>query len=175
MISKFKIFLGTNLNSLQVRNFNFVQGDDQEWRFGKLYNRVRCWLDQNVGSVGNTVKTNFSEWNVNVDSFILSSVRDLLRKGLELSVKSSTASSFLLLSFEFLFISEALASSVTGLIKLHLSGFTIELHVFGLAFANHDRGFKMHMDDHNKLMCAWLEEEVLHVAEQDVNVFIPKR
>jgi hypothetical protein len=33
----------------------------------------------------------------------------------------------------------------------------------------------MHMDDDNKLVCAWLEEQVLHIAEQDINMLVPKR
>jgi hypothetical protein len=43
-------------------------------------------LNQDIGPVWNAGKANFSEWDIDVDTLILASVRNLLGKGFELAV-----------------------------------------------------------------------------------------
>lgn len=95
-----------------------------------------------------TGKADFSEWNINVDTFVFSCVGNLLCKGLELSVQSCSASSFFLFRFEFLFVSiPVLAATVPSLVELHVCGFTVELDVSRRPFSDHNRRFEVDVDD----------------------------
>jgi len=59
---------------------------------------------------------------------------------------------------------------VTRLVKLHFSGFAVKLHVLRLLLADHDGIHEVDVNEDDEFVCAWLEEEMLDVAEQDVHV-----
>ncbi len=62
-----------------------------------------------------------------------------------------------------------LAFSVAGLVECDVGSFAIELDVLCLLLADHDRVLEMHVQDDDQFEDRWLEEQVLDVAESDVD------
>jgi hypothetical protein len=128
-------------------NFNLIESDDHERRLGELNKSIRSRLDQNIGAIGHTSETNFTERNININALILAGIRDLLSKGLELAVQGSPSASLFLLGFEFLLVAVAvLAAAISRLIELHLGSFAVELNIARLSLSNHDGCFEVHVD-----------------------------
>lgn len=159
-----------------MSNLDLIQCDGRERRLGELNQSICGRLNQDIGPVRNTSKADFSERNVDIHALIFASVCDLLRKSLELPIQCSPASSFLLLSLEFLLVSIAVFTpTVSSFIKLHFCGLTIKLDILRLSLANHDGRFEVHMDEDNQFMGTGLKEKMLDVAEKDINMLIAER
>lgn len=157
-------------------NLDLIESDHHERRLGQLDKSISGWLNQNIGSVWNTSESDFTERNVHIDTFILSSISNLLCEGLELAIEGSSAAALLLFSLKFLLISESvLASTVASFIELHFSCLSVELNVSGLSFTNHDWCFQVYMDEDDQFMCTGLEEQVLDVAKEHIHVLGTER
>ena len=80
----------------------------------------------------------------------------------------------LLLLFKFFLVTVSVLSlSIPGLIELHVSCLAVELHIFGLLFPNHDWVFEVDMYDDYQFMLRGLKEQMLYIAEQDINYIAP--
>ena len=62
--------LQTVLNTFEMSDFDFVEGDDEERRFGKEDESIGRRLEKNVGTEWNTLETEFSERNIDIDSIV---------------------------------------------------------------------------------------------------------
>lgn len=154
-----------------MRDFNLAESDDHKRRLGELNECIGRWLDQDVRAIGHTTEPNLSERDIDIDALVFSSIGNLLGKAFEFSIQCSSASPFFLLSLKFFFVPIAVpAAAISGLIELHLGGLSVELNVSGLSLSNHDGRFEMDMDENNQLVSAWLEEEVFHIAEENIHV-----
>lgn len=157
-------------------NFDLVERDHHERWLCELDERVRCWLNQHIGAVGNTGEANLADGDIDIHTLVLSGIGNLLGECLELPIQSCSASSFLLFSLKLLLVSVTmLAPTVASFIELHFSGFPVELYIARLSLADHDRGFEMNVDKHNQLMGTGLKEQMLDVAEEHVDMLIAKR
>lgn len=135
--------------------------------------RIGRWLNENVGPVRNSCEANLPERDVNIHAFVLPCVSDLLGERLEFPVEGRSTPPFFLLCFELLFVPKAmLASAIASLVKLHFRGFPIELNVSRLPLANHDGCLQVDVNQDNHFMSAGLEEQMLHVAEKHIDVFV---
>jgi hypothetical protein len=75
----------------------------------------------------------------------------------------------LLLHLNLILVTVAVLSlPVTGLIELHIRGFTEELNVKSLLLSDDDGRLEMQVNDGEKLVVTRLKEEVFDVAEQDI-------
>jgi len=147
-------------------DLNFIQGDGQERWLRQLDKGICSRLNQDVGSVRDTSETDFTERNVNINTLILASIRDLLSEGLEFTVQARSAASFFLLGLKFFLVTVAvLTTTVTCFVELHLGGFTIELNVARLSLSNHDWCLKVHVDQDDEFVITGLEEKMLDIAE----------
>jgi hypothetical protein len=114
-------------------------------------------------------------------------LRHLLREGLELPVQHLPSLPFLLLKFDFVFISVAvLALPVARFIELNIRCLAVELHILSvlqyktgrdsktkgtyvrLPFSDHHRRLQMYVNNHEQFVVAGLEEKMLDVAEKDI-------
>ena len=151
-------------------DFNVIKSEDHEWRFGKLDQAICRWLTENVGSEWNTIEAKFSERNININVVVFARLGNLLSKGLECAIKLGTTSSFVLLSLKLLFIAKSgLSFSVSSLIELDVGSFAVKLNILGFLLSNHNGVLEMYVDDDNQLVLTRLEEEMLDVAEEDVD------
>jgi len=63
-----------------------------------------------------------------------------------------------------------LAFAVTRLVELHFCGFAVELDILCLPLANHNRVVQVTVDDNDEFLLGGLEEEVLNVAEENIDL-----
>ena len=163
--------LETELHAFKVRDFNFVQGDDEEGGLGELYKAICGRLKEDIGAVWYAIKAELAEGNVGAGGeFVFCSVLDPLSESFEMLVEGGALPALFLLLFKFFFIAETVFSAaVSRLIECHVGGFFVELDVFGFLLADKDRVFEVQVDYYDEFMGAGLEEEVFHVAEEDVD------
>lgn len=159
------------LYSLQMSDFNLAESNDHERRLRELDESIGRRLDQDVGAIGHTTEPNLSEWDIDINALIFSSIGNLLGKAFEFSIQRSSTSPFLLLGLEFFLVPIAVpAATVSGLVELHFRGLSVKLNVPGLSFSNHDWRFEVDMNENDQLVSAWLEEEMFHIAEENIHV-----
>lgn len=156
-------------------DFDLVQRNNEERRLRELHQSVRSRLNEHIRSIRHSVETNLPERNVDVNALVFACIGYLLGKGLEFPVQCSSAAPLFLLRLEFFFIAVTmLAPTVAGLIELHIRSLAIELDILGLSLTDHDRRLQMNMDNNDHLVSTRLEEQMLHVAEKDINMLIPE-
>ena len=156
-----------------MSNFNILKSHHKERRLRQLNQTVCRRLHQDAGSMRHAVEAQLAERNVNVDSFVLSRLGDLLGKILEFSIQRSSASSLLLFGFKLLLIAVSVfALAITRFVKLNVGSLTVELDILGLLLSKNNGILEMNVDDDNELMGAWLEEEMLDVVEQDIDAMV---
>jgi hypothetical protein len=127
-------------------------------------------LAENARTEWDTIESKLAERNIDIDVFVLACFSDLLCEGFELSIEVSTTSSFLLLSLEFFFVAiSILPLPVSGLVELDVGSFSIELNILCLLLADQNWVLQMDMDDDYQFMLARLEEEMLDVAEENID------
>ena len=159
--------LESELDTFQMGDFDFFKRDDGERRLGQLYQAIGGRLHENVRAVWNTTEPKIAEWNVDGNALIRTSGCDLVGEVLKFFVKSNSTSAFFLLLLEFFLVMRAMfALAISGLVELHVSGFSIELHIFGFFLPDHDRVLEVDVDDDDEFVLAGLEEKMLHVAEE---------
>jgi hypothetical protein len=122
-------------------------------------------LDEDVTAEGHTVEPQISDGHIDLDILATAGLGNLLGKALEKSIQLGTAATFFLFGLKLVFVSIAVFSfSVSSLVKLNVSRFTIELHVLGLLLVAHDDGiFQMNVNNDNQLMLTRLEEKVFDI------------
>jgi hypothetical protein len=127
--------LETKLDTFEMSDFDVFQSDDHEWWLGELDQAVCRWLTKDAGSERDTVEAKLTERDIDVDVLVLASFGDLLGECLEFSVKSSSASSLFLFLLEFFLVTISVSSlSVSSLIELDISSFTVELDILVFFF-----------------------------------------
>jgi hypothetical protein len=127
-------------------------------------------LAENARTEWDTIESKLAERNIDIDVIVLACFSDLLCEGFELSIEVSTTSSFLLLSLEFFFVAiSILPLPVSGLVELDVGSFSIELNILCLLLADQNWVLQMDMDDDYQFMLARLEEEMLDVAEENID------
>lgn len=157
-------------------NLDLVQSDHHEGRLSELNQCISCRLNEDVGTVGNTGEPNLSERDVDIYTFVLPGVSNLLGERLELAIKCSSSTSLLLFSLKFFLVAIAvLAPAVSSLVKLHFSGLAIELDIPRLSLPDHDGGLQVHVDEHDQFVGTWLKEEMLDIAEKHIDMFVTER
>jgi hypothetical protein len=162
--------LETELDTFQMCHFDVVECDDHEGGFGELDQAICGGLTEDVGSEWDTVEAKFTERNINIDVLILASLSDLLCESLELAIKVSTSSSLFLFLLEFFLVTiSEFALSISGLIKLDVGSFSVELDVLGLLLTNQNRILEVNVDDNDQFVLARLEEQMLYVAEENIH------
>jgi len=62
--------LQTVLNTFEMSDFDFVERDDEEGRFGEEDESIGRWLEKNIGTEWYTLETEFSERNIDIDSVV---------------------------------------------------------------------------------------------------------
>lgn len=62
--------LQSKLDTFQVSNFNFAQGDDQERWIRQVNETIGCGLQQYIRSERHTSETKFPEWHIYFDTAI---------------------------------------------------------------------------------------------------------
>lgn len=135
-----------------------------------MHQAIRTRLYPNAGARWNTIKAQLSERYVNRNTFVSACISNLLGVVLELLVQLGPPPPLLLLGFKLLFVAiSVLSLSVPSLVETLLGGFSVELHVLGLLLADHDGIDQVDVDDDDEFVLARLEEEVLDVAEQNVD------
>ncbi|KAI6752623.1 hypothetical protein HG530_013375 [Fusarium avenaceum] len=151
-------------------DLNFLNGDNHEGRLDNLDEAVGGRLNEDIASEWHTVESKLTDRHVDLDTFVLTGLGNLLSKALEQSVQISSPTSFFLLCLKFILITVSVFSlAVTRLIKLDVCRFSVELNILCLLLVtNNDWIFEMNVNDDNQLMLAGLEEQVFNVGEQNV-------
>jgi len=126
--------LQSMLDSLEVADLDLVQGDDREGHVGKVNEAVGRGLKEDVGPEGNSLESELSEGNVDLELVggirVVGSGGDLLGEGFELSVEGLSKFPFLLLELDLVLVSvSVLPLLVSCLIELDVGGFARELDV----------------------------------------------
>jgi len=131
-------------------------------------------LDVHVAPERDAIEAKIPERHVNLYVFVAASLGNLLGKGLEEAIQFRSSAAFLLLRLEFVLVAIAvLPLAVSGLIKLDIRGFSVELDIFCLLFVANDDGIlEMNVNDDNQLVLARLEEKVADVGKQNVNTLL---
>ena len=163
--------LEAELHALEVHDLDVGEGDDEEGRLGQLHEAVGRGLDGDGGAGGHTVEAELAERHVDAEVLVLAGVGDLLAEHLELLIELHAAALLLLLGFELFLVAVAvLALAVARLVNLGFRGFTEELDVLSLLLADDDRVDEVDVEDDDQLASTGLEEQVLDVAEEDVDL-----
>src|ERR1700761_4455234 len=114
--------------------------------------------------------THISQWHVELDAFVCTSLFNLLCEIEEEFVKLCSSSAFFLLLLKFILITMAMFSlSVARFVESCIRCIPAELNIFCLLLADHDRIDEMEMNYHHQFMFARLEEEMLDVVKQNVD------
>lgn len=159
-----------------MSNLDLIQRNDREGWLGQLNQGIRTRRHQDIATVRDTIEVEFSERNVDGHTVLSGGVRDLLSKALELSIKFGPSSSLLLLLLKLFFVAiSVLAFAVSRLVKGHVGGFSIKLHIPCLSLPDDDWVLEVDMDEHNQFTDARLEEQVLDVGKDHINVVVAKR
>ena len=155
-----------------MNDLHFGQGDDEDRLIRQVDEAVGRRLQQDVASVRHTVESEFPEGDIDLELVILRLGRllDLAGETLEFPVQQLSSTSILLLLLNLVVIAvSSLTLLVTRLVVHGVTGFSDKLDVLGLFLAiQQDWGFEMDVDNGVEFVVAWLEEEVLDVAKQDV-------
>lgn len=122
------------LNSFEVADLDFVEGDDGEGHVGEVNETVRRRLEEDVSPEGNSLESEIPERNVDLELVggirVVRSGGDLLGEGFELSVEGLSKFSFLLLELDLVLVSvSVLPLLVSGLVELNVGCFTRELNI----------------------------------------------
>jgi len=122
------------LHSLEVADLDLVQGDDGEGHVGEVNETVRRRLEKDVGPEGNSLESELSEGDVDLE--LVGRIRvvrgdgDLLGEGFELSVEGLSQFPFLLLELDLVLVSvSVLPLLVSCLVELDVGSFARELDV----------------------------------------------
>jgi hypothetical protein len=122
----------TKLNTLQVNDFDFGEGDDCEGELRQVHETIGRREKENVGSVRDTRETELSERHVDFEPVLLSLSRRLDASGKvakELVELCPSLSIFLLL-LDLVFVSVPRSSLLSsGLIERHVRDLSVELHI----------------------------------------------
>lgn len=131
-----------------MRNLNFLNGNDHKRRLDNLNEAVRGRLHKDIASEWHTMETKVTNRHVHLDTFVATSLGNLLSKALEQSIQLGSATSFLLFCLELVLVTiTVLSLAVTRLIELNVCGFSIELNILRLLLvANNDRILEMNVN-----------------------------
>ncbi|KAI6749055.1 hypothetical protein HG531_008002 [Fusarium graminearum] len=142
-------------NSVDVMgDFNFLNGDYHKGRLNNLNKAVGGGLNKDVASEWHAVESKFADRHVNLDTFVTTSLGDLLREALEQAVQLGSSSAFLLLCLELVFVTiSVLALAVTRFIELDVCCFSVELDILCLLL----------IADNNRILEFILLNDVLHI------------
>ena len=163
--------LQAKLDTFEVGDFDLLKRDHCERWLGQLYQAVGSGLHEDVRAVGNTTKAQVAERYVYGDALVGASACDLVGKVLELLIESYPTSTFLLLLFKFLLIMlSVLALAISRLVELHIGSLSVELNVLRFFLPDHDGIFEMNVNDNDQLVLARLEEQMLDIAEEQIDV-----
>jgi len=155
-------------------NLNIFKGENHKRRLDDLDKTVRGRLDEDVASEGYTVETEFSDRHVHFNTFILTSLSNLLGESVEQSVKVPPTAPFLLLLFEFVLIAiSVFPPAIARLVKLDVRCLAIELDILGLLLVtNNDGVFEMNVNHNDKFVFARLEEKMADVGEEYIDTLL---
>lgn len=155
-----------------MNDFHFRQGDDKDGLIRQVDEAVGRRLKQDVASVRHTVESEFPKGNIDLELVILRLGRllDLARETLEFPVQQLSSTSILLLLLNLVVIAvSSFTLLVTRLVVHGVTGFSDKLDILGLFLAiQQDWGFEVDVNNGVEFIVAWLEEEMLDVAEQNV-------
>jgi hypothetical protein len=127
-------------------------------------------LTVNAGTVWDTIESKFAERDIDINVLILACLGNLLSECLKLSIEVGAASAFLLLGFEFFFVTTSVLSlSVPRLVELNVGSFSIELNILCLLLANQNGVLQMDVNYDNQFVLTRLEEQMLDVAEENID------
>jgi hypothetical protein len=166
--------LQAKLDTLQMGNLDILKGENHKRRLDDLDKTVRGRLDEDVASEGYTVETEFSDRHVHLDTFILTSLSNLLSEPVEQPVKVTPTAPFLLFLFEFVLITVSVfPPAIARLVKLDVRCLAIELDILGLLFVtNNDGVFEMNVNHNDKFVFARLEEKMADVGEEYIDTLL---
>ncbi len=163
----------THLHSLQVHNLDLRKRKDEKRWLCQLNKAVGGWLNPDARARRHTIEAKLAKGNINLDVLVPSSVGNLLCKALEFLVKHCSPSSFLLFGLEFFLVAIPVFSLPrTSLVELHLRGLAVELHVLCLFLPNQDGIDQVNVNDDDQFMSGGLKEQVLNIAEENVNLVL---